>query len=1186
MVAKALLANELNVYLPQKEVVILEWWFYFVGEKKNTTARCDADYWTLFSQVWSSLQNDQETLSRIYLSNSFLALLSNFLSDFVSTKQDNEAIIDTVSAVGAAIKLVGTSGLWFRMASDLAHNIIHGFLNFIVFLKAHHTEALADQSVLNLTQEIVSILHATLHGTADLKGLSSIFSTKSLPLAFLTLGHDLPEDVLTAVKSFTSVLLHEKDSLAESNFDAISPDIPFLKSIDHNIMTHSSLIFYSIICEKAPTKAPDAFFKLTQFYPDSTKQLIKVSRDFQIKLSVDSLIALVEKTVESETLDWDFLESTLDLDSTVITEDKMVSKLLSTKSTANPAFDSFSQAFIKYFAEARELTSFIISWKQHIKETSQWCSDSVLHCIAFHVKSLSSHQLKGLFGQLIKPLQNSKSKESASQSYLPIIAVVMSFFLQSSAPPAILHESLFAIIDSDHLVDSQLFWRTKYLILSLSGSIVHKASKSLLKQAKNIKYGLEEKNIDDLALHVMQTVFRIREFAEIEKFDSIVKKVLKFIQKKATDPERILEVINQRWLLIAENTFDKENQERLIDSFASHEVAFSKLCQNDIFYEQRSLSKIVVTQIAGDSADIGISKIKLLSTMPMEIVWRENRAKLLTSLANLPFDSSDIEHQLYIRTTINKFVRQTTVSTDFESKPSVLREYFTALGTVQNDKLELVTREACESVLEYHSKSMTSQTISENYIQELISQEKSFLKKVKKSKSLDWAQLKHLDFTCLVAAKSPLALVTDSGLGQLLNEILLAQLESPSSEHAENQNKELMILRNLDMISAFSKTLMDTSLLHPLLGKFSIQSIQNLENSTQNSHSRNVLVHSFQVLVRTSTELSQLENVVALYTFISQLGVEVDNSDLVSALSRLDDADYTALLSALVQDSFSGTLSPTAYYRVASTFASASDHKSHPSSIEHFIKLIGLTLVHGKVLDAEAVIAFLDLIDLLLRDKSWVITQYGLELVIAATTAISLEGPALEKGQNQDFVFVRVTHVLSSILLFHRHRLNGRYFLFTKLLTCLLAALAAPRHNLVSTRFSHVPASQTVACEHQLTEKSALAFSRLVENLCDPSTQAVRERGGKANLSSASGIAKRQVSKFIGILLINYIRLTLQTGFSGPIKKALTPGFYLVFDVLGEDRMKNTNFLLDANSRPFFKTLYEDYMAHGKWKND
>lgn len=1195
MVAKALSAGDLKIYLPQKEVVLLEWWFDFMVNKKNSSARCNPDYWKLLAEGWTRLQDDPETLSRIYLSHNFLGILSDTLSDLIKISPgefSEEKVQVLILSIASAIKTLGTSSLWFRVSSDTANAIIFSFLKTIEYLNLNFPNLLHDNSTLLLTTEVFNVIQATLYGTSELKKMSASFNPKCLGIAFLTLGYDLPEEIHSAIKSAVLVLICEKEQdTTDIDFKLISPEKLGLQNVNQNSeILQSVLHFYSIICVKTPKKAPQAFFNLTQLYPVCVKQLIKVAGEYQIKISAEFLNALVDKALENiRTVNWELMELILELDSTVLTEEHRSIKILSIKSNSTSEFTSFAKALIKYYAEARELTSFMMSWKSHIANNSPWYTDEVLQHLAIHIKSLSTHQMKSLLSFLVKPLKAHKIKESAAQLYTPIIPVVMSFFLQQSPPATVLYEFLFDILNSTHNSDSELFWHSKYLILSLNAVVVQRSAETILKQAKEIKYGLEKEGTDTLVLQVMQIIFRIREIVPVEKFDSICKKILKHIGKKAKDPELFLQVINNRWLLVANSCFDQENRDRLIGLFMQYDQCFQGLCQNEVFYEQTNLSRIVVTEIASEidkKQAVDLARSKLLSTLPMEIVRRDNRVKILTMLASTTFDESSLQHQIYIRTAIVRFLEHPTVSTDFETKPAILRNYFTALSKIDNDPLETATRRACDRVILYHAANYKTQELSANFLKGLIDHELDFLNKLKPNKSLSSSKQKALDFSCVVATSAPTDMMVSTGLGESLIKVLLNQLENSKASISESSQQSLLILRNLDHLSAMTSALSELTSLHSLLGGYVVHALKDLKESEPGLHSQQILIHCFQILVRTSVSSVEIEVVVALFTVLCEYDIQVEESILLSKLAQLEDAEFTNMFSLVVSDTFAESLSPFSYFKTATVFASAADMKLHPSCVEHIIRLIACTVSNSESLDAKSFLVFLDFLDLLLKDKTWIITQYALELVIAAITRLSIDGPELEVEGDQDEVFTAVTRVLSSVLLFHRHRLNSRYFLLTKVFSALLTALAIPRHSMSSTRFSRIPKSLSVACEHQITEKSAVAYSRLLENLCEPPIQSIRERGGRSNLTSASTVAKRQVSKFIGILLINYIRLTLQTGFSGPIKKGLTPGFYLVFDILGEEKLRNANYLLDANSRPYFKTLYEDYMSHGKWKND
>ena len=302
----------------------------------------------------------------------------------------------------------------------------------------------------------------------------------------------------------------------------------------------------------------------------------------------------------------------------------------------------------KYFSEARELVQFILSWKSHISDNSPWCDDEVLDFISFHVNSLSTHQLKGLLKQLIEPVESGKTKQSAAQLFLPIVTVVMSFFRHHTPPSETLYDVLTTVLTSKTLSESEFLWRTKYLILSLNPDMVKNSYEKILKQIKKVKFS--SKTDDGVCFYTMQILFRIREFVEIKDFDDTVQDIIKYIGKKTKSPEKYLTAITNRWLLVVSHCFNDENRLNLISIYTKYEDEFQALCLNEVFYEQRKLARNVITQIASELTEkneVTLYRSKFLSFMPMEIVKRENRAAIMNTLINVPFDKKDLDSHLY-----------------------------------------------------------------------------------------------------------------------------------------------------------------------------------------------------------------------------------------------------------------------------------------------------------------------------------------------------------------------------------------------------------------------------------------------------------------------------------------------------------------------------------------------------------
>lgn len=1143
------------------------------------------------SSLWESLKEEQDILTRIYFTNNFFGIVADTLSDLVNTASKDPHKIDLevfLEIFANSLKTVGKSNLWFKTSYDLANTILFGFFKILRIL--HSISAIHTKAVDLFTQQISDLLKASLLGNSDISKLSTAFNDKSLTTAFVTLGFDLSPLVREYIKTVLStLLLNEKSKDNEIYLKDINSENELIKSEPEEVISNAVEEFYTLIAVYAPKKAPDAFSKLSEQFPFSISRILKASGNNQIKIKTDALSKVVEKALQdSKKIEWDFLESIVDIDASILTESECLTKLFTTKSSATSSFLQFARSLVKYFAEARELVQFILTWKMHISSKSPWCADEVIEAISSEVKSLSTHQLKGLLTTLVRSLNSKSLEESAAQVFTPISVILMSFISNNVKIPSILAEQLDSVLNSDSFKDSEHSWRGKFLILSLNSNFVQNHSEKILKQLKSIKFGAEKDSSDNLCFYSMQTYFRIREFLEIDEFNKIVTKYLKFIKKRANDSSKFLNNINNRWLLVANYCFNFENQSALIDLFSQNEALFHNLCLNDVFYEQRNLSKIVMTQVAAEisnSKTISVQRSEFLSYMPIEIVKRDNRSLILSGLVAKSSNIKDLDLQIKIRIAVEKLLQRPTLVTDIETKPDVLRNYFLEITETHDPELYDATISSCESVIEYHSQLMKTEERSESFINTILKAEVKFLKSLDTSVSLSLRDFARLDFAVLVAITVQKEIVESSTLSSRLISILLHQLELSKGNISHNLTQSITIIRNLDKLSELLDDVKSASTLKSVLGEYVVYSMKCLQNGVEISKSTELLIHTFHVLIRSASDATELEILIALHAILCMYEVKVNKNIVIAKLSQLDDSVFFSLLESLVTVSFEGSLPPFAYFNTISLFAISAEHETHKSSISSFIKLVNLAQKNAQTLDKKSLLSFLGVVQYIVKSKTWLVTQYYMELIFSTVTKLATKGPSITLVESQDDVYKAITTLFSTILLHHRMRLPGRFFLVTKIFTVLLSTLALPSASTFNPRFI-ISNEESGSFNSLLSNNAAIAYARLLENLCEPHTRTIREVTGKSNLNSLTAEAKRQVSKFIGVLLVNYIRITLQTGFDGPIKKTLTQAFYTVFDLLDDDKMKNVNFMLDSDSRPYFKTLYDDYLAHGKWKKD
>ncbi|ODQ68063.1 hypothetical protein NADFUDRAFT_81146 [Nadsonia fulvescens var. elongata DSM 6958] len=245
----------------------------------------------------------------------------------------------------------------------------------------------------------------------------------------------------------------------------------------------------------------------------------------------------------------------------------------------------------------------------------------------------------------------------------------------------------------------------------------------------------------------------------------------------------------------------------------------------------------------------------------------------------------------------------------------------------------------------------------------------------------------------------------------------------------------------------------------------------------------------------------------------------------------------------------------------------------------------------NKIKDPRIVIKFLIFANTLLKEKSWTISQYILESLIALVTKIASSlGPTFEEDkisqENSDLLYSELTHIISSILLFHRHRINGRHHLIIKTFISLISCLAKRKSSKSKTNQENDSSLLIPWLSTPCSVKGASDYSRLLSNLCEPPVQAIREKGGANNLVSSSAQAKRALAKHLMPLLLAYVYYGLHYTFVADIRDILSSGFYVLFDIMGADQLKTANAAMDGPSRVYFKALYDDYKKHGKWSDE
>ncbi|RMD39395.1 hypothetical protein DV735_g5738, partial [Chaetothyriales sp. CBS 134920] len=124
--------------------------------------------------------------------------------------------------------------------------------------------------------------------------------------------------------------------------------------------------------------------------------------------------------------------------------------------------------------------------------------------------------------------------------------------------------------------------------------------------------------------------------------------------------------------------------------------------------------------------------------------------------------------------------------------------------------------------------------------------------------------------------------------------------------------------------------------------------------------------------------------------------------------------------------------------------------------------------------------------------------------------------------------------------------------------------------------------------EYRLGQGSATKFSRLLSIICNPTVSAAKSSRKRNNneLNDEIKRVKAVAGQHMQYLVMEYARCSLDGEIQVEVKEKLMPGMYIVLDAMGRDVMRAMNAAMDPSSRAIFKTLYDDWVRHGKWDNN
>jgi hypothetical protein len=212
----------------------------------------------------------------------------------------------------------------------------------------------------------------------------------------------------------------------------------------------------------------------------------------------------------------------------------------------------------------------------------------------------------------------------------------------------------------------------------------------------------------------------------------------------------------------------------------------------------------------------------------------------------------------------------------------------------------------------------------------------------------------------------------------------------------------------------------------------------------------------------------------------------------------------------------------------------------------------------------------------ILRTKTFLVTQHGIDTLISTLTTLSSPHAPTLPTKHADFVYTRLCTLTTSILLLHRRRLGGRMHLLVALLQNLMTCLFTP-HRYVT--ISPLPPWRLPSTA--LLAEATTSYTRILTTLVSP-TASSTHTGHTSALVSETKKAKEYAGQYAPYLLLHYCSLQLNSASGGGEK--LKMGLWAVMEVVDVEAMRGMNAGMGKGERVIWGSLWSEWQRVGRFR--
>ena len=1144
--------QDIQFYFPNKEIFVLELILDRWNDKNRVDFKRDYKVWKMFNTMWVAI-NDELTLKKAFrrLKVSSLLLQTVALSDlnlanFLPVLSQTCSLINSITAVDITF--------------EDACKILAGVLNLVCKApKSEITQECRDELINQLI-----VLTALEHTSEISTNIATVFcNTLLLPIiSYISWVHDSEPSTWASTRKLAHFL---GKFLFADGIDTTKVLGNFFKDdlpcISPEVAVTMFRVFISFLSKHHFKELETIYGLITNAQPSVGEALLKELTRAKKTLSQEFLENLFQSTLASykdsgkyDTSFWSLIKDILDLDievgiSNFDTIMELVKSNIDKNTNSNKVIEVWA-ALITCFVNGREFLNFLEKWQGYCEQDSKTklsiflTNTEVTREISREIPSLSETQLLESVNSIVDTIVSDPENEVA--------VLVLKVYLSGleRVPVSSLSElklGLSKIFDVDNNKNANL-WAIKHILMELYDDIVpiHE-TEQLTEEYINGLLATSGEHSQDLFFYL----FKLREYVDFD-FTLVAESFMEYFKTvEASSKHSILETLFTVFYSLINALFRKEFMEELVQELLSDSCVdlLPVLLEDDDFIEERDIMSVIVAHLVASDSE---THRTYLTKIPLQCINKNVRNELIDKICGKDhvseLDLEVLQHMLKIPT--------------FKTK---VEGSFEVLYRIHSDTVKIL----CED--SYIMDDSVFRVVWDNYM--LHSQEVASQKFIESITAHIVENMKKTEFD-IVTFEMAVEMIKSTNFDGSFDfkHVFIDRILSWLEVNKYEDNGKLYSWLFYCLCTACQNTTCDDG---------ELERIQSAIGTLMESVDNNVSALNCELvdgifMLHSLLQSNNLEYLFAQYLLVRDRCLHKENllraigNSIDRSLEKGNDkfnrgfaVSVMSLRESAASDMYSGILELCQVQLEKIT-------RENVVGSHLFVKFISEFYSNMDIFSEERslVLSVISTIQSLQILKPWLFTQYCTEMLLPMTLKICYL--FLKDDCNNDDIFTNCTKIISNLLLVHRIKLSYRHHLINTLLCNYFEIVFDSR-------------------KYNLTGVSAKALSRLITNLCEPTNVSgatpTNERNSNV-LSSKIALIKRSVRKYLPMVLIKFIKLSISTTLDGTIRKELTPGIYSILDLLSQNELSMVSGMLDNAGKQYFRSFYGEYRRVGKWQED